>query len=323
MSYIVIDLEWNQAMNTRSSIFNYLPIHLSGEIIQIGAVKLNDDFTPGEEFQSYVKPVYFRSMHYKVKKITGIDKDILSRSETFPIVFEKLKAWCGDDPVFITWGNDDRRIMEQNIIIHDLDWDWIGDWINLQMIFNLQTDRDRNQKALSTAMEHFSIEQTRTAHDALGDAYNTALVCSRLDMVSGLDDYEDASSLLETHIPSAKSEDEEIDCVEHRTFSGYNGRTEIFADEEVRELRCPDCGAVMAPDRWVNQGDRRYMSLVSCPEHGKFLVRLKLRKAWDDSWSANRIIYRADPEMERYYKEKAAQRRKRSRSRRSGKHPAT
>ena len=46
MSYIVLDLEWNQAMSSNASVFNRLPIHLSGEIIQIGAVKLDDDFCP-------------------------------------------------------------------------------------------------------------------------------------------------------------------------------------------------------------------------------------------------------------------------------------
>ena len=50
MSYIVLDLEWNQAMSSNASVFNRLPIHLSGEIIQIGAVKLDDDFCPAEEF---------------------------------------------------------------------------------------------------------------------------------------------------------------------------------------------------------------------------------------------------------------------------------
>ena len=117
MSYIVLDLEWNQAMSSNASVYNYLPIHLSGEIIQIGAVKLDENFCPGEEFQSDVKPVYFRRMHYKVKKLTGIDKERLSHGDTFPSVFERFRAWCGDDAVFLTWGYDDRRIMEQNIII--------------------------------------------------------------------------------------------------------------------------------------------------------------------------------------------------------------
>ena len=50
MQYVVVDLEWNQAMSSKSSVFNKLPIHLRGEIIEIGAVKLNEDMTPGEEF---------------------------------------------------------------------------------------------------------------------------------------------------------------------------------------------------------------------------------------------------------------------------------
>ena len=46
-----------------------------------------------------------------------------------------------------------------------------------------------NQKSLASAMEHFEIEQTRAANDALGDAYNTAVVASRLDMAEGFRRY--------------------------------------------------------------------------------------------------------------------------------------
>ena len=83
MPYIVVDLEWNQAMSSKASIFNKLPLRLRGEIIQIGAVKLNDDFTPGDEFQVDVKPVFFRRIHYKVKKLTGFDKERLAGGMKF------------------------------------------------------------------------------------------------------------------------------------------------------------------------------------------------------------------------------------------------
>ena len=70
--------------------------------------------------------------------------------------------------------------------------------------------------------------------------------------------------------------------------------------------------------RWVNQGDHRYMALSKCADHGSFLVRLKLRKNELGLWSASRLIYRADDELERYYKEKASStRRRRHRSRHS------
>ena len=83
MNYVVVDLEWNQAMNSQASVVNKLPIRLRGEIIEIGAVKLNDDMTPGEEFTVDVKPVYFKRMHYKVKKRTGFDKERLAGGMKF------------------------------------------------------------------------------------------------------------------------------------------------------------------------------------------------------------------------------------------------
>ena len=204
MNYVVVDLEWNQAMSSKSSVFNKLPIHLRGEIIQIGAVKLNADMSPGDEFQIDVKPVWFKRMHYKVKKLTGFDKERLSHGAPFAEAFAQFREWCGEDATFLTWGFDDQGIMEQNIIIHDLDWDWIAGWVNLQLIYNLQTGGDKNQKSLQTAMEHFGIEQTRVAHDALGDAYNTALVCSRLDMASGLAQYAEAPEILARRTPKAE-----------------------------------------------------------------------------------------------------------------------
>ena len=316
MNYVVVDLEWNQAMSSKSSVFNKLPIHLGGEIIEIGAVKLTEDMRPGEEFTVDVRPVYFRRMHYKVKKITGFDKDRLSHGLPFPDAMEQFRAWCGDDVTFITWGCDDQRIMEQNIIIHDLDWDWIGGWINLQLIYNLQTGGDKNQKSLASAMEHFEIEQTRVAHDALGDAYNTALVASRLDMEDGLRLYPDAARILAARMPNYKPpvENDSPDTLSHESFDGFESKAAAFSDARLCTLSCPACAEALAGAKWVNQGDQRYMNIFTCPDHGAFLVRAKFRKDSDTgSWLVNKLVYEADEDMQSFYKSKAAQARRRSR----------
>ncbi len=316
MNYVVVDLEWNQAMSSKSSVFNKLPIHLGGEIIEIGAVKLTEDMKPGEEFTIDVKPVYFRRMHYKVKKITGFDKERLSHGHSFPDAMEQFRAWCGDDVTFITWGCDDQRIMEQNIIIHDLDWDWIAGWINLQLIYNLQTGGDKNQKSLASAMEHFEIEQTRVAHDALGDAYNTAVVASRLDMAEGLRMYDEAAHILATRMPNYKppEENDGPDTISHDCFDGFSSKAEAFADERLRELSCPVCGQSTDALKWINQGDQRYMNIFTCPEHGSFLVRARFRKDRElNTWLVNKLVYEADDEMLSFYKAKSTQARRRSR----------
>lgn len=313
MNYVVVDLEWNQAMSSKSSVFNKLPIKLRGEIIEIGAVRLTEDMQPAEEFTVDVKPVYFKRMHYKVKKLTGFDKERLARGLSFRDAFEQFRQWCGDDVTFLTWGCDDRGIMEQNIIIHDLDWDWIAGWINLQLIYNMQTDGDKNQKSLATAMEHFEIEQTRVAHDALGDAYNTALICSKLDMEEGLAQYDAAARTLATKSRKENSGDNGPEALEHLVFPGYISKADAFADEELAKICCPKCGGELSAQRWINQGDQRYMNVYSCPDCGSFLVRLKFRKQEDNTWSANRLIYEADEGMLDFYRSKAALSRRRGR----------
>lgn len=316
MNYVVVDLEWNQAMSSKSSVFNKLPIHLRGEIIEIGAVKLNEDMSLGEEFTIDVKPVYFKRMHYKVKKLTGFDKERLAHGVSFTEALDIFRAWCGDGVTFLTWGCDDKGIMEQNIIIHDLDWDWIDGWINLQLIYNLQTGGDKNQKSLASAMEHFGIEQTRVAHDALGDAYNTALVCTHLDMAEGLRLYPDAAGILAARMPNFKPGEETTDggALRHESFDGFASKAAAFADERISVLECPVCGKPLGCEKWVNQGDQRYMNIYSCEDDGSFLVRAKFRKQLDDNtWVANRIVYKADDEAIEFYRSKAAQSRRRGR----------
>ncbi len=317
MNYVVLDLEWNQAMSSKSDGFNHLPIHLRGEIIEIGAVKLNSDLSLGEEFTIDVKPVYFRRMHYKVKKITGFDRERLSRGVSFPEAAEKFRAWCGDDVTFLTWGWDDQGIFEQNIIIHDLDWDWIAGWVNLQMIYNLQTGGDKNQKSLASAMEHFGIEQTRVAHDALGDAYNTALVTTHLDMAEGMRLYPEAEAILASRMPNYKPPSDVTppqEALIHDSLSCFETKADAFTDAKTAALVCPICGTQLEGSKWISQSDGRYMNLFTCPEHGVYLSRVRLKKDPDNElWSASRLIYEADGEMQDFYRAKLSQARKRGR----------
>ena len=307
MHYVVMDLEWNQAMSSNSSVFNHLPIRLRGEIIEIGAVKLDENLRPAEEFQIDVKPIYFKRMHFKVKKLTGFDKERLSHGVLFPEALQQFREWCGDGVTFLTWGSDDQGILEQNIIIHDLDWDWIDSWVNLQGIYNLQTESDRSQKSLATAMEHFGIEQTRVAHDALGDAYNTALVCTHLDLEQGIRDYEAGKT---AKAPKATYNADGPVPIEHVASESYPTKAEAFADESFTRPVCPLCGEKLNYSKWVNQGDQRYMTMGTCPEHDKLLVRLKFHKSDTGFWTITRMTYQATESMQTYYKAKAAHNRK-------------
>lgn len=190
MNYIVLDMEWNQPWPGSPSAKKVLPVSIRGEIIQIGAVRLTADRQVADEFQVMVRPKFYRKLNKRVSKLTGIKETRLKEEGIpFPEAMAHFETWCGEDPVFLTWGFDDIMILRENLRLFDLPEGWTERWYNAQMIFNAQTDGSTAQKALKTAMEMFSIESTRPAHDALGDAYHTALICARLDLERGIREY--------------------------------------------------------------------------------------------------------------------------------------
>ena len=96
------------------------------------------------------------------------------------------------------------------------------------------------------AMEHFEIEQTRVAHDALGDAYNTALVCTHLDLQTGLDCYDEAQRILSSRPAGERSAAPDgPEPIEHVVFPNYASKADAFSDETVTAPPCPVCGGSM------------------------------------------------------------------------------
>ena len=65
MYYITLDLEWNQAYAQKAlAVQKQLKCRLRGEVIQIGAVKLDKHLMPCGSYQVIVKPKYFKKNIY-------------------------------------------------------------------------------------------------------------------------------------------------------------------------------------------------------------------------------------------------------------------
>ena len=79
-SYIVLDLEWNQPMSGQETITR--PFRFDSEIIEIGALKLNNRFEEMSEFKSFVRPVFYPSMNGHVVQLTKIRPQELEKAPT-------------------------------------------------------------------------------------------------------------------------------------------------------------------------------------------------------------------------------------------------
>ena len=298
MNYIVLDMEWNQPWPGSPSAKKVLPVAIRGEIIQIGAVRLTEDRVVADEFQVLIKPKYYRRLNRRVSKLTGIKESRLREEGiSMPQAIAQFRAWCGEDVVFLTWGFDDITILRENLQLYGLDDSWVSRWYNAQMIFNAQTDGSNAQKALKTAMEIFEIEPSRPAHDALGDAYHTALICARLDLKKGAAEYDEA---VKSHVNGFHGA-ELPGCISRKVFYDYADKRAALSAMSGEENKCPTCSRQMLGSRWFAQPGRRYMDLATCPEHGKFLIRVRLSEQPDGTIRVSRLTYEATSEAAEAY----------------------
>ena len=89
MSFIVFDLEFNQAFNSKSTEVNEKSLKCPFEIIQIGAIKLNDKLETVATLDRLVKPYIFHELPL-YKEMTGITQNNLSSAKEFKEVFRNL-----------------------------------------------------------------------------------------------------------------------------------------------------------------------------------------------------------------------------------------
>ena len=297
MQYIVLDMEWNQAW-PGSYAAKRVPEKFRGEIIQIGAVRVTDRQIVGDEFQVLIKPKVFRKLNKKVSQLTGIkDAQLAEFGIPFPDAMEQFRDWCGDDCVFLTWGFDDIGILKENMALHGLDDTWVDRWYNAQMMFNAQTDGATAQKALKTAMQMAGVEASRPAHDALGDAYHTAILCTRLDLPRGMQEYDQAMKKHEDGFHGA----EIPGCIARKVFHGYASKDAAMDALGGPENLCPKCDAPMTHSKWVSQQGKRYMTMSRCPEHGTFLIRVRFAPDEDGTVKVSRLIYEGDSDAAKAY----------------------
>lgn len=301
MNYIILDLEWNQALSRETMIRT--PCTLSGEIIQIGAVKTDEHFQFIDKTKIAVRPMYYKKMNRHVENITGITNAMLKCGESFPQAFRRLQAWCGDDFRIVTWGPDDISMLADNLEIHGMSRDFGADYINLQLVFNAQVDAERRQWSLSDAMQRLEIPIDAQAHDALNDAWFTYEICRKLDMEKGLANYQTIAAAVRT-------------ALRKDVVKNVESCRKMLEDARVRNAKCPQCDNTLKSCDWLIYGGGKRTTIANCPDHGDFLVKLTAKKVTDDNWTITRTLYAADDAAKESYTKKL-ERQRAARSRKS------
>ncbi|MEL7609261.1 MAG: 3'-5' exonuclease [Bacillota bacterium] len=191
MAYIVLDMEWNQNGIDQKCPINKQGKQLHDEIIQIGAVRLDDALRISDTFKVGVRLPKKRKLTRYVAKVVRISQSEINGGIDFPDAVKLFREWCGRAPVFLTWGYDDIPVLRRNLEYYGINADWTARWYNAQMVFSWQHLGEKRQMSLEGAATHLGVMGEEPLHDALNDAFYTALICANLDMEGGLAVYEE------------------------------------------------------------------------------------------------------------------------------------
>lgn len=277
MNYIIFDLEWNQCGSECEMLTD--PVCLPGEIIEIGAVKLNDHFQKTDELRLYIKPQYYPKLHRRIVTLTGIrDKVLAEQGLTFPEAYEKFREFCGEEYSFMTWSTSDLPILVDNMLLHGIDVTQLPDTYDLQRIFCNEIMRFSRRMSLDDALKVLN-EKGDTAHDALNDSRNTVLVCNHLDLEEYAGEYVSRA------------------FAEQPLKTVYESPRAALADEALRTYPCPWCGETVTGEPWLRQERDEFISMGRCGEGDEILLTMELTRTAPNRFHPRRILYEMSDDL--------------------------
>ena len=174
MKHVVVDLE----MNPVSREFREVRRKLNEEVIEIGAVRLDENFQQEAEFQCYVKPEY-GPIKKHITSLTGITQAMVADKKTYAACFQDFVDWVGEEETKIySWSMSDIKQLrsECRYKLPDFDIEWLNErWVDLQQEFDDRLGL-HNSLALKHALGAMDHKFEGTQHTALADAINTSAI---------------------------------------------------------------------------------------------------------------------------------------------------
>lgn len=286
MNYIVIDLEWNQC-----PIGGIEEENFPFEIIEIGAVKLNEERIIVDEFHEIINPQVYLDLHPKTNEIIHIEKEELDKGNPFVEVILKFLNWCGSNFYFATWGTCDLFELQRNMDYYNMkpldNKPFI--YYDVQKLFSLQTEGKKNAHSLEYAVDYWNIEKKESFHRALWDAEYTAMIFEKIDASI----FECYYSIDYYHNP--KYEEDEVYVV-YENYSKYiskefYNKEDLMENNKINDIYCFKCGEKVSKKiRWFSNNLKNYYCLAHCKQHGFLKGRIRINKTNDDKLFAIKIV---------------------------------
>lgn len=278
-NYIVLDLEWNQSAGGKEEAVEHFPF----EIIEIGAVRLNESMEEVEEFRRLIKPRVYPELHEKILEVTHMDKrTLMEEGMDFEEAMKEFLLWCKEEAVFCTWGSMDLTELQRNMTFYGIPIPFPKPFLyyDVQKLYSLHYGDGKERQSLDIAVSEQKIMEQRPFHRALDDAHYTGRILNKMD-------FEKVKPYWSTdyyRLPESKEEEVYLVFPEYSKYISrpFESKQDAIADKTVTDLICCKCNRMLRKKiRWFSVNQKFYTALGCCPEHGNVKGKIRMRRSDD------------------------------------------
>ncbi len=278
MNYIVLDLEWNQSNTGEEPEVKEIPF----EIIDIGAIKLDENRVMIDEFNQLVKPSVYQHMHKITGNLIHLQMRDLQKGQPFVEVIGDFFLWSGRNNVFCTWGPLDLYELQRNMRYYHLEplSDKPIKFLDIQKLFSIAYEDGKSRRNLEYAIDFLKIEKDIPFHRAFSDAYYAARILSCFDE-EVLENYSIDTFVL----PRNRKEEVHVMFHDYMKYISreFPDKQKALEDREVISTKCYLCHKnIRRKIRWFSPNGKHYYSISLCPLHGYMKSKIRIRKSEND-----------------------------------------
>ncbi len=278
MKYIVLDLEWNQSNTGKEKEVEQLP----AEIIEIGAIKLDEQGVIVGEFSQLVKPTVYLQMHHFTSQLIHMQMKELERGKPFAVVAQDFLEWCGEEAyLFCTWGSTDLTELQRNMKFHKMEPLSEGPirYLDVQKLFSIAYEDKKSRRALEYAVTFLKKEENLPYHRAFSDAYYTTKIFAHI--MAEHPEVLHYESYDVFHAPKSRKDEIKAQFETYAKFISreFADKKAAFADKEVSSSKCYLCHRNLRKKiKWFTANGRHYYCLAYCEKHGYLKGKIRIRK---------------------------------------------
>lgn len=267
MQYVFLDLEWNNAYSKKHERF-------INEIIEIGAVKLDENLSEIGRFDSIIHSQITKKLDRRFRKLTDITNEDMLGGISFEKAISDFKDFCGEDYVVITWSNSDLYAIIDNFkaFLPEAEIDFIGNYLDMQKFYqSIYPAKENQQIALKDAAENVKIPlDDIKLHRASDDSALTAEIFRRIYNKGNLKGF-----ITDTN------QNNFFDRLRFRPYLIDDIKSEFIKKSDLI-FYCSECGARGKKSKNWTVKNKQFYNEFFCPKcKKKFVGRLCVKKYYD------------------------------------------